>query len=153
MHRVHLRGLFNQLKANRITSVIVGSLLGFIHFLLRLVLFARIQSLKLWLVNFYHHVIPHAAMLLQLLHPLCSFRSPSDDVHWTGESRVSFKHAKQLVSASFLLAHPDPSAQLRLVLCDFSLVHPRPFRVVCLGGQFLMLSIVLHIWVSMECRL
>jgi cleavage and polyadenylation specificity factor subunit 1 len=70
------------------------------------------------MLNFYSRFIPHAAATQAPLHDILSGPKVkgSDPITWTPELLKTFEDCKASLSRSMLLAHPDTSAPLALVI-------------------------------------
>lgn len=66
----------------------------------------------LGLINFYHHFLSHAAVLLHQLHVLCQVCPASAKIDWTPDAVAAFDATKWLLTDTFLLAHPVASTPL-----------------------------------------
>uniref|UniRef100_A0A5S6Q5H5 RNA-directed DNA polymerase n=1 Tax=Trichuris muris TaxID=70415 RepID=A0A5S6Q5H5_TRIMR len=68
----------------------------------------------LGMINFYRRFLPNAAITLQPLDQLVATTRSS--VTWTPQANDAFKRAKSILARATLLEHPEPSAQLALMV-------------------------------------
>nr|VZI16354.1 unnamed protein product [Spirometra erinaceieuropaei] len=67
----------------------------------------------LWMVNYYHHFLPHGATILQPLNSLLTHSKKT--LVMTEEAVTSFNDVKAALADATLLAHPRSDAQLTLM--------------------------------------
>jgi cleavage and polyadenylation specificity factor subunit 1 len=77
----------------------------------------------LGLFNYYRRFVPAAARIVRpLTDALQGGGKPKDKIQWSAEKQAAFEAAKSALSASTLLDHPSPAAELSLY-CDASSTH------------------------------
>jgi hypothetical protein len=79
----------------------------------------------LGLFNYYRRFVPAAARIVRpLTDALQGGGKPKDEIQWSAERQAAFEAAKTALSASTLLDHQPPVAELSLY-CDASSTHTR----------------------------
>ena len=101
---------------------------------------------KLWeflrLVNFYHHFLPNAVCILQLLHQLLgATKRGSVKLQWSSKATSAFIAVKEALASATLLAYPKPNTPTS-IMCDTSDMAVEAVLQQYIGDQLIISQLI-----------